>query len=378
MQTTILDNEYMIAVDVGTTTVELSIINSDGTVIASDYFKNPQSKYGRDIINRINTTNRDKRYIMIMKDMLISEIKESLSNLLYNKHISSESINAMCFCGNTTMISILLEYDLKGLGEYPFNHRLTRSIIKNSKEIFYEDFPLNCKVILSGCASAFIGGDVLSGLIAINKNYNLNTSSNYLFLDLGTNGEMVLYHKGTYYCTSAACGPAFEACTRSNNIYGSNLIDAISLGIKTGKISTDGVLDDNYLDKGIDIMGISINSDILREILLAKAAIRTGIDVLLDSVGVLIDDLDYLFIAGGFGFHLNKENAFFMGLIPHIQGNKLITVGNTSLKGAIEILVNPLYLNFIDKFNCNNLELIQMANLPDYQDKLIKNMNFKQ
>ena len=369
---------YKIAVDLGTTTIELAIIDGEGNIVSTDYFLNPQKLYGKDVINRINSANRDKAFIKIMKDMFIKSFKLSIMTILSDKVISYEAIKTICICGNTTMISILLEYDLEELGFYPYNHRLKRSIIIDSKEIFTEAFPINCQVVLSGCASAFIGGDVLSGLLAINNLYDLSYYKSYMFLDLGTNGEMILYYNNKYYTASCACGPAFESSTRYTNTYGSNLIDSIALGIKTGKISKDGILDDCFIENGIDIHGIHITSDILRDILLAKSAIRTGIDILLHEAGILSKDIEQIYIAGGFGFHLNIDNSIFIGLLPEAFKEKIKIIGNASLKGAIELLKTPNKIEFINNFNKGDVTLIQMANLPDYQQHLLENMNFKQ
>lgn len=371
------ERQYNIAVDLGTTTVELAIVDSNYKVIDTDYFLNPQKLYGKDLINRINTVTRDTRFIKIMKDMFIKSFQERVTSILSSNNINLKSVDSICICGNTTMISILLEYDITELGIYPFEHRLDTSVNCNSKELFGYTFPIDCNMILSGCASAFIGGDVLAGLVAIEGNDDSTGVNSYLFLDLGTNGEMVLYHNNSYYTASCACGPAFEASCRAANIYGSNIIDSIVLGIKSGNISREGILKEYYIDKGINIQGIHITADILRDILLAKAAIRTSIDILLQQSGLRCNNIERVYVAGGFGFHLNIDNAIFMGLFPELFKEKIKVLGNTSLKGAIELLKTPSKIKYIDDFSKGNVKLIQMANLPDYQDRLLDNMYFK-
>lgn len=371
-------NHYKIAVDLGTTTIELAIIDNDGELVATDYFLNPQKLYGKDVINRINSATRDRVFLKIMKDMFVRSFGLSVMNLLADKEINVDLISSICICGNTTMISILLGYDLEELGVYPFNHRLKSSIVMASKELFYEDFPIDCQVLLSGCASAFIGGDVLAGLIAIDKKYCLSKHKSYLFLDLGTNGEMILYNNNQYYTASCACGPAFEASSRSSNVFGSNLIDSIAMGIKTGNISEAGILRDALIDNGLDILGIHITPDILRDILLAKAAVRTGVDIMLNQAGITAEEIESIYISGGFGFRINIDNAIFIGLLPKAFKQKINILGNTSLKGAIELLKVPSKISFVNDFNKGDVRLIQMANLPNYQEQLLDNMYFKQ
>lgn len=370
-------NEIKIAVDLGTTSVEVAIINYQGDIIDSCNFKNPQSLYGKDVITRINTAIRDKSFIKIMKDLLVASLEDNIRKLISANKLNITSVSKICISGNTTMISILLQYDLEELGAYPFKHKLDKTIIINSKDLFDDDFSLECPVILSGCSTAFIGGDVLAGLYYIEEEYDVKESDTYLFLDLGTNGEMVLYKEGEYYSASCACGPAFEASSRCENVYGSTLIDAITMGIKAGKISKDGILEDIFLKSGLDIMGVHISADILREILLAKAAIKTGIELLIRESNTEISDISRVYIAGGFGFYLNIDNAAYIGLIPDYLKAIVKIVGNTCLKGTTKYLSSSCTTNPIDYYIEKNIKLIQMANYPDYQDLLINNMNFK-
>ena len=368
--------EFKIAVDLGTTSVELAIIGDNKDIIDRCYFNNPQSLYGKDVITRINTATRNKSFIKIMKDLLVASLKEHLYKLISTNHLNISDFSKICICGNTTMISILLENDLEELGSFPFNHKLNKSIIINSEELFDDDFILRCPVILSGCSSAFIGGDVLAGLYYVEKEYDIKEDETYLFLDLGTNGEMVLYNKGDYYSTSCACGPAFEASSRSENVYGSTLIDAIALGRMAGKISKNGILEDRFIQSGLNIMGVNLSADKLREILLAKAAIKTGIDILVKESNTNIPDITEVYVAGGFGFYLNIDHATYIGLIPDYLKDKVKVLGNTSLKGAIMLLTSNDYIVPIDLYIEKDIKLIQMANLPDYQELLINNMYF--
>ncbi len=370
-------NELKIAIDLGTTSIEVAIINISGDVIDTCYFKNPQSLYGKDVITRINTAIRDKSFVKTMKDLLIVSLKENIEKLTATNSLDLLSVNKICISGNTTMISILLQYDIEELGYYPFNHKLDKSVIVDSKDLFNNTLPISCPVILTGCFSAFIGGDVLSGLYYVENEYAINENDTYLFLDLGTNGEMVLFNKGEYYSTSCACGPAFEASNRCVNVYGSTLIDAIAMGIKAGKISTAGILEDTFLQSGLDLMGVHISADVLREILLAKAAIKAGIEILIKKANIDVSEINQVFVAGGFGFYLNIDNATYIGLIPEYLKDIIIIVGNTSLKGAIKLLIDYENTNPIDYYIDKDMNLIQMANLPDYQELLINNMYYK-
>lgn len=370
--------DIKIAIDLGTTTIDMCLLNDLGELLSSKSIKNRQSLYGSDVINRILTATRDDKYIKIMKTMVLDDISESISAMLKECNIPVSCVGACCICGNTTMISILMEYSLEKMGVYPFETLLNKSISLKFKDLFEQRLDIDCSVILSGCVSAFIGGDIIAGIIYINDNYKAFDKTDIsLLIDLGTNGEMVINNKGRLIATSTACGPAFEGSVKKQGVYGSTLIDAIVLGLKTKKISADGIISDEYIDKGINISGVHINADILREILSAKAAIRTGIDYLIQECNITCEDIDNVFIAGGFGQYLNIDNSVYIGMLPEKLSSKLKVCGNTSLKGASLIVCDRTYVDVMDSYTKENINVIQLADKSNYQESLINNMCFK-
>ncbi len=373
--------KYKLAVDIGTTNIEFAVL--DGTrIVSTKSFRNPQ--YGRDVINRILVCTRDKSHIRLLKGMLVSELIKNIDDIYIN------SLDKICICGNTTMISILLEYDIEELGCYPFKHKLDKSVITDSVTLFGETFPSMCPVILSGCASAFIGGDVLAGLVAIcedeikagcsadNTGNKSSIYDNVLFMDLGTNGELVLISNGKFYATSAACGPVFEGCARKVNAYGSTVIDAIAMYIKSGRMDRQNPWGSREIGYGVNVMGVGLDAVLVQEIATAKAAIYVGVEYLLDKAGISFGQISRVYIAGGFGFHLNLENATYIGLIPEAFRGKIQVVGNTSLKGAIKLLNHNEAVELLNSLtsSTDKIQIIQMANEIDYQDKLMSRINF--
>lgn len=368
------------AIDIGTTIINTCLVDIDSKKILSERsVLNRQSLYGRDVINRILTVTRDFKYLKILKDLVTDSIHDILIEMLEEVKATPSEINIISVSGNTTMISILLEYDIKELGVYPFSHRLRESCLCNTSQIFGETFPTSCDVFLSGCASAFIGGDILSGLVYLNNHKKVfsDFSSTCLFIDLGTNGELVLKKGNTYIATSASCGPAFEASLTKQNVYTSTIIDTIALGIKTRNISITGVLKDEYLANGITVMGVNLTQDIIHEVILAKAAIYTAIEYLIKKANITIDMLDKVYIAGGVGLHLDINNAIFIGLLPKGILNKTEIVGNSSLLGGIDIVCNRDNINKINYFTDDIIKVLQLANEEDYEDKLLNNMTFE-
>ena len=363
------------AVDLGTTTIDTCLFDTETKqIIAKASCKNRQSLYGSDVLNRILNVTRKPSLEKTLKALAMDDIEKMLKAMIAKTKFSLKDMVGICICGNTTMISILLEYNIESLGRYPFTSKLSGNVETDSKSLF--DLPdLSCKVLLSGCASAFIGGDILSGVVYLSGKYSFGKDSTDMLIDMGTNGEMFLVHDNSYYTASAACGPAFEGCLRKQNVYGSNAIDAIAMGVKTRRINNDGVIAEPYFESGIDIMNVHIDMDILRQFILAKAAIRAGIETLSHASDVSLDKIDNVYIAGGFGFYLNLDNAVRLGLLPEEFKGKINIVGNTSLLGAIDMLANNIAYEKSDKLTRTDITLVSLAESELYKERLIEHMH---
>lgn len=392
----ISDRKYAYAVDLGSTTIDTAIVEIEtGKRLTERSFKNRQSLYGSDVINRILAASRDKKKLTSMKTMVSDDLRENASEMLKVLSLKKDDIKKICICGNATMISILLEYDIESMGYAPFDTRLHESVQCSSDMLFADDFFCGAQLFLTGTASAFIGGDVLAGMayiekMLINPKYNnepehdiklykkntdrLNKIKNWMLLDFGTNGEMVLCSAGKYFATSASCGPAFEGSLRKQHVYGSGALSAIALGLKTKNILKNGALKPPFDEKGITISNVRLNSDIIRDIILAKAAIRTGIDFLLDEAGIDAESLDAVFLAGGFGFYLDLDTAYYLGLLPKSFEGRIVVIGNSSLEGACCICKDTCFLGLIDDYIVNNkIKVLQLADKKNYQEALMEN-----
>ena len=394
-------NAYF-ACDLGTTTVDLAIIDKNNKLISERHFKNRQSLYGADVISRIKSAGRSET-LVAMRNMIKCDILSSLEEMLDALDDETEKkLSGGVICGNTTMIALLAGFETESLGVYPFRTPFVRSFQRSVDELFgdLENTILdgllkknyvnrNISILLSGCASAFIGGDVLAGVLALSEEGRWSDERISLLIDLGTNGEIVLNSKGTMLATSAACGPAFEGCVRRQGVYGATLLDAIALGRRSGRILDNGALGDmgtvlmSPRIKGtkepspcLDINGVRIDSEILRAVLLAKAAIRAGIETLLSHAGISAEQVDSVYVAGGFGFYLNVETAIYLGLFPAEFAGKLQTVGNTSLAGARLLALKSSLINLLDKLCEEKVQVLQAANDDHYQDLLLSFMRF--
>ena len=338
----------------------------------------------------------------------IFDILNTFSSLELCKHIKKETallcqmthndISAIRFCyigGNTTMIHLLFGYDCTSLGHSPFMIKVP------SPE------PLsigNCTVYTAPWISAFVGGDITAGLLSCHLP---SSGENALFLDLGTNGEMVLNHKGKLYTAATAAGPAFEgnglscgcpgisgaishvvlrtlfpSLTTINNahpigICGSGAISLCAELLRKHYVTSDGVLTEKFKTDGIvlskspDGKSITFLPEDLRSIQLAIAAIAAGIDILLAESGVSKKESFTLYLGGGFGFHLSIEDCQCIGLFSDLCISEIKVMGNTCLQGLYQWAVyerTPAIQN-----DCVPLNL---GEHPDFQKTYLHHMTF--
>jgi uncharacterized 2Fe-2S/4Fe-4S cluster protein (DUF4445 family) len=393
-------SDYAIAIDIGTTTLALALVSLPAGNIVKKYSAvNPQRAYGADVVSRIKISNEGR------SRTLLKMIREEL---LYGIHMLAvrqgqkvlDSIKQIIICGNTAMIHLLMGYSCDGLGSYPFIAVNLGMINTYTDEIFgmEEKIPI---MILPGI-SVYVGGDIAAGLLACEIHLKEKPC---LFIDLGTNGEIVLGNKERILVTSTAAGPAFEGgniscgvasipgaiCHASFDegilsyetienqppvgICGTGLIELVSELLKEGIIDSSGLLADPYFDGGYPIAGMKLIQQDIRELQLAKAAIRAGVDTLLESYSITYEELDEVYIAGGFGYHLDIDKAIYIGLLPEPVTDKVIALGNTSLSGAICAIIDSEAKNKLDQIIAS-AEEIHLSNIDEFRDLFFKYLSF--
>jgi len=338
-----------LAVDLGTTTVAMEWIDlATGKSVAKAGFENPQRAYGADVISRIGAANQGHA------DDLGRLVCDAIA--AHASRISPDEITDCVISGNTTMMYLLLGYAPACLGVFPFD---TKTKLKNAytwQEIF--GGPLECPVFILPWISAFVGGDVVSGLLHAPKP---KTASSFLLVDLGTNGEIALCHGGAYSCTATAAGPAFEGLKAG--LCGSEVLDAIATLRRENTIDETGLL----LGKSL------FTQQEIREIQLAKAAVRAGIEILLNAAGR--PALDKTYLCGGFGQALNPDSAIEIGLFPKAMRGKIIALGNASLAGAARLLRNPAAREEIGAICA--AEHLNLSTHPDFFQYFMDYMGFE-
>lgn len=352
---------YIIGIDIGTTNIEYAFINQYEEKLINYIERNPLSQYGQDVMTRITKANDGllKEMSIILRHSLNLQIERIISykpNQDYRIRIAA----------NTTMVHILMGYDCTNLAGFPFEPVHTEEIETISDALdFYEK---NIPVTITPGLSAFIGGDIVSGLSTLPK------KDNFLFIDLGTNAEMVLVQGNDAYLASAAAGPAFETCTYG---HATDALDGLTYMLQKGIVDENGLLSDEYFEKGFDYREMHFTQRKIRDLQMAKAAIRTGIDYLFSeyenktdiAVSNIINPDFKIYIAGTFGANLNVINAIYIRMFPDWFSCRCKLLGNTSLAGTLSSFKE------YDIYN-KNLHHIQLANMPDFQKRYINNINF--
>lgn len=309
--------------------------------------------------------------------------------------------------GNTTMIHLLLGLPVKSLAISPFKPVTLNSVNLPAAEILNDDFSSAEMHIFPG-VSAYVGPDIVSGMY--NRSFEALRELT-LFVDLGTNGEIVLGDIKKIMCVSAAAGPAFEGARISCGtgcvpgaisyaginkgkvwystinqepavgLCGSGLVDLVAACLDAGIINKSGLMKPEYrkdglfIEKDIDGNEMRLTQKDIRELQLAKSAIRAGIEILIKEFDVTYNDIGKVYLAGGFGNHINADSAVRIGLLPQELKSHIILAGNSSLGGAVDSLLNPDKEEKVMEI-LKKVHYIELSSTRDFNDKFVEYMLF--
>ena len=341
------------AVDVGTTTVALKLYDlKTGEQIAREGMLNPQRSAAADVMGRIGAAMNGS--LGDLRDMAVDAVREMLSRACARAQVPMEQVDAMVVTGNTTMLYLLTGRDPSCLSAAPFH---ADCLFGMSGTL------LGIPVFFPPCMNAFVGGDITCAVL----DSGVELQKTALLCDIGTNGEIALWKNGTLYVTSTAAGPAFEGAGISCGcgsipgaidrvwvedgririhtiadaapvgLCGSGLVDAVAAFLQTGDIDETGAVEEKYLPLSPKVR---LLPEDIRAVQLAKGAIAAGIRTVLEVAGVSVEEIEVLYIAGGFGSHLNAASAAAVGLIPGELRQKVRILGNAALSGAARLLLD--------------------------------------
>lgn len=379
------DKIYAAAVDIGTTSVAISVLDiSSARVVERASFVNPQISFGLDVLSRMSAAIDLKDNLYKMQEQITKAIEENIIKI-FNKHsLDIDSLYEVVFSANSVMMHILMGVDPTSLGEAPY-----KIVSYFNFEIDAKDIGMKLgrytKAFTIPSISSYVGADILSGVNHIDIE---SIDKNVMFMDIGTNTELVLKYKDHYYASSCAAGPALEGMNiefgsraelgaienvffdldsgsknivvigkqRAKSICGSGVLAVIREALKVGLIDYRGRLikledlDENDKRRAflkdldgksvIDLGDVYITKKDIRNIQLSKSAILSGIVLLFKKLGMRAEEVDDLFIAGQFGYHLSKDMLLNTYFIPKIDEEKISYLKNTSLDGAISVVLS--------------------------------------
>ena len=356
--------DCVVAVDIGTTTVAMQLRNmADGEVLDTFTCLNPQRNYGADVLSRIEAAEQREagdamqRAVKDAIEQGIRQFRRRLSVLQMSAADIKPVLKRMVIAANTTMVHLLMGYDVSKLGRYPFEAQTLSAVHTNF-------FDLDT-LILPG-ASAFVGGDIVAGIHALRMQQREEVT---LLLDLGTNGEMVLGNKDRLIAAATAAGPAFEG---NGECYGADLMALTAALLKEGLLDSTGLLAEPYFENGVDVGGVHLTQQYIRQLQMAKSAICTGIRILCDKYGLAdTSAISRVWLAGGMGYYLDPRAAADIGLFPEELADRTKAVGNAAIEGAF--LYGREAQNAAE-IKAPAIEVFNLAEEPDFSETYIDGM----
>ena len=405
---------FGVAFDIGSTTLVGTLVNlTTGEDVAVEACVNPQTSFGDDVVARIQKCRSEPAGLAQLHAAVLEGVNKLIDDLTLKTRCSPDHIYEVVFAGNTTMQQILCGITPSALGEMPFMPAFREALEGEATPLRLHIHP-RAKLYVFPQIGGFVGGDTTAGILATRLDQAIGPT---LLVDIGTNGEIVLAHQGKLWATSVAAGPAFEGArithgmrathgaiekvildgdvrlniignTKPSGICGSGLIDIaaelLRLGILefTGRIlppaeappTLSPALRARLVEENGETHFLLVSSDDsatgsplflyqrdIRELQLANAAIRAGINILLKNAGLEPDQLDAILLAGGFGNFIRRNHARRIGMLPPIPCSKIRFVGNTASFGAKRALLSSCEkrtaASFLDKVRHVDLSL---------------------
>ena len=346
------------AVDIGTTTLAAQLYDTQGRQ-ATAAAPNSQGRYGADVISRIGRALEGEAAALAA--CIREDVSRLLTELCRRAGRRVEDIDALVITGNTAMLYLLTGESVAPLAAAPF-----RIEERYGRTVTAGELGLCCRsdvpVYLPRCMAAFVGADITTAQLASGL---CDTDATSLLADIGTNGELTLWHKGALTVCSTAAGPAFEAANLScgmqgvdgaidrvwieegrlcihtigdrpaAGICGSGVADLVACLLRQGRLDETGYLEEEQVTLA---PGVTFTQEDVRQVQLAKSAIRSGIETLLHQHGLSYEQVDRFAIAGGFGSYVSLGSAAAMGLIPPALADRCHSIGNAALAGAAMLL----------------------------------------
>ena len=406
------------AIDIGTTTVTMVLVDlTNGNILAKGSSGNGQIRYGADVINRIIQQGKDGGKKKLQDAIIKETLNPIIATLCRTAGISARSILRLCVAANTTMNHLFVGVDAEPVRMEPYIPSFFGWEGLLAGDLKLPANPL-APVIIAPNIGSYVGGDITAGTLAAGL-WDKDEMS--LFIDLGTNGELVFGNRDFLISCACSAGPAFEggdiscgmratdgaveACTIDKEtmeptltvvgepgqkvvgICGSGIIDIIAELYRCGIINAKGlfVREGDRVKRDQHGMGryvlafagesetgreISINEVDIDNFIRAKGAIFSAIDTMLSSVDMPVEIIDHVYVAGGIGSGINMKNAVSIGMLPDVELEKYSYIGNSSLTGAYAMVLG-------DEANAKchevgaNMTYLELSTYPGYMDSFV-------
>src|SRR5438552_6448358 len=412
------NESYAVAFDVGTTTLVGSLMNlRTGMAVAVRSTLNGQAPYGADVISRISHAMNGPESVDELKNAVTSTMNGILDELYAEAGVSPERTYEAVVVGNVTMLHLLFGIDPTPISMMPFTPAFMDALSVPTREVGLRIHAAGYVQTLPALG-AYVGADIVSGALAtgIAREDKLR-----VFVDVGTNGEIVIGSSQRTLATAAPAGPAFEGSqikcgmratdgaiegvqlsdrvelqviggdVKPVGLCGSGLVDAVAQLLLTGLLDHSGRMKSRedaghhpLADRLIEVEGVRafllaegvyLSQRDVRELQFAKGSIATGITVLMDIRGITPSDVDEIFLGGSFGSYLNPESAKIIGLVPPVSVDRIIAVGNSAGEGAKIALLS--YRERQVAFELpGRLEYVELSGRTDFNDAFVSVLQF--
>jgi len=401
-----------LAVDLGTTNVAGFLVDlQSGARVASLGIENPQVAWGADVISRINHAIQGPGSATELRQAAATAINALAHDLCFSIGTTAADIVDVAICGNTAMHHLLLGLPVRQLGRAPFVAAVRDTLDVKARELELAVCP-GAYVHLAPNIGGFIGSDHVTALLATQEHWRSGTAT--LVMDIGTNTEISLIHRSDILSASCPSGPALEgghiSCgmraaegaiervtvedgrikigaignRKPVGLCGSGVIDAIAALRAVGILDDGGRLSGRHPDlrdvdgKRVAVLapGVTFNQHDVRAMQLAKAAIRTGIDLLLRERGLQERDIELVIIAGAFGSYINIGSAIAIGLLPLLPLDRFRQVGNAAGVGVRQMLTSRR-MRAQARELAERCRYIELSTRSDFQKTFLHNIGFK-
>jgi len=410
---------YGLAIDIGTSTVSMALLDLTTLAMLSvETERNPQGAYGGDFMSRIAFAMEKEENLLELHGKIIQRINRMIDRLVVSYGLARKDIVLATVAGNAVMHHLFFGLDVKALGGFPFRPVLNELLTVPAAELALRLEPATPVVGLP-LISGYIGADTVAVMIALDL---LGRSDTVIAVDVGTNAEVALVHRGRLYVCSAPAGPAFEgaqmACgTQARpgaitkiaiddarrqlridtveekppfGIAGTGIVDLVAELVRVGVLDASGRMLDTeewpaWLRERAHLAGemrafivardpqnrpLYLHQGDVRELQLAKAATATAIHYVMDAAKVTAAELDRVYVAGAFGSYLDPVSILRIALLPEVPLDRVEFIGNAALAGAVLATLSRKHLDNAVRV-ARDAVRVDMATDESFQDVFV-------